>query len=149
MKKRKAIQSLALFTLFIATATASASASPLLVSGKTHAKSGKCTNATLKGTYIYRETGIKNGVPYAEVGREVYDGMGKVVTDFQGSDGKSGRLTATYKVGEDCIKKAVYSNGQSFTAYISPDGSKWSYVMSNVPGSEPSALSGWEVKVND
>ena len=79
----------------------------------------------------------------------MYDGIGRVVTDFQGSDGKSGRLIATYEVSADCVKKAVYSNGESFTACISPDGSKWSYVMSNVPGDEPSALSGWEMKVSD
>ena len=147
MKRKIATQALALLTLLIS--TTSASASPLLISSEINAASIKCTNATLKGTYIYRETGIKNGAPYAQVGREVYDGIGRVVTDFQGSDGKSGRLTATYKVGADCTKKAIYSNGQSFTAYISPDGSKWSYVMSNVPGNEPSAISGWEIKVSD
>jgi hypothetical protein len=147
MKRKIAIQSLTLFTLLVS--TISASASPLLISSEPNSTSVKCTNSTLKGTYIYRETGVKNGVPYAQVGREVYDGIGRVVTDFQGSDGKSGKLIATYEVSADCVKKAVYSDGKSFTAYISPDGSKWSYVMSNVPGDEPSALSGWEMKVSD
>lgn len=147
MIRKTATQGLALLTLLIS--TTSASASPLLTSSEVNAASIKCNNATLKGTYIYRETGVKNGVPYAQVGREVYDGIGRVVTDFQGSDGKSGRLIATYEVSADCVKKAVYSDGKSFTAFISPDGSKWSYVMSNVPGDEPSALSGWEMKVSD
>ena len=147
MKKKIAVQSLTLFTLLIS--TISASASPLLISNEPNSTSVKCTNSTLKGTYIYRETGVKNGVPYAQVGREVYDGIGRVITDFQGSDGKSGRLIATYEVSADCVKKAVYSDGKSFTAYISPDGSKWSYVMSNIPGDKPSALSGWEMKVSD
>ncbi|MFN5161377.1 MAG: hypothetical protein ACK5IA_05765 [Cyanobacteriota bacterium] len=33
-----------------------------------------CSNATLKGTYLYNESGVLNGKPYAESGREVYDG---------------------------------------------------------------------------
>ena len=147
MKRKIAIQALTLLTLFVS--VISVSASPLLNSSEPKKVNFKCSNSTLKGTYIYRETGVKNGVPYAQVGREVYDGIGRVVTDFQGSDGKSGRLIATYEVSADCVKKAVYSDGKSFTAYISPDGSKWSYVMSNVPGDEPSALSGWEMKVSD
>ena len=33
-----------------------------------------CSNATLKGTYLYSESGMLNGKPYAESGSEVYDG---------------------------------------------------------------------------
>ena len=145
--KKIAIQGLASFAFLVS--AISVSASPLLISSEPHTTSAKCNNSILRGTYIYRHSGVKNGVPYAQAGREVYDGIGKVVIDYQGSDGKSGRLIATYEVSADCIKKAVYSDGKTFTAYLSPDGSKWSYVMSNVPGDQPSALSGWEMKVSD
>jgi len=61
-----------------------------------------CSNATLKGTYLYNESGVLNGKPYAESGREVYDGRG---------------------------------------------GSRFVYTITAAPGSQPTALSGSEVRV--
>ncbi len=45
-----------------------------------------CSNATLKGTYLYSESGVLNGNPYAESGREVYDGQGGIVLSYSDSD---------------------------------------------------------------
>ena len=86
-----------------------------------------CTNATLKGTYLYSESGVLNGKPYAESGREVYDGQGGLVLSYRGSDGSGG------------VEKA--------TSFVSPDGSRFVYTITAAPGSQPTALSGSELRV--
>ena len=86
-----------------------------------------CTNATLKGTYLYSESGVLNGKPYAESGREVYDGQGRLVLSYRGSDGSGG------------VEKA--------TSFVIPDGSRFVYTITAAPGSQPTALSGSEVRV--
>ena len=75
-----------------------------------------CSNATLKGTYLYSESG-----------REVYDGQGGIVLSYRGSDGSGG------------VEKA--------TSFISPDGSRFVYTITAAPGSQPTALSGSELRV--
>ncbi|MGA1483522.1 MAG: hypothetical protein ACO32Y_08390, partial [Vulcanococcus sp.] len=84
-----------------------------------------CSNATLKGTYLYNESGVLNGKPYAESGREVYDGRGGIVLSYQGSDGAGGVEKATYNVNPNCIGTAIYPDGQKATSFISPDGSRF------------------------
>jgi len=106
-----------------------------------------CSNATLKGTYLYNESGILNGKLYAESGREVYDGRGGIVLSYQGSDGSGGVEKATYSVSADCIGTATYPDGQKATSFISPDGSRFVYTITAAPGSQPTALSGSEVRV--
>ncbi len=106
-----------------------------------------CSNATLKGTYLYNESGVLNGKPYAESGREVYDGRGGIVLSYQGSDGSGGVEKATYSVSADCIGTATYPDGQKATSFISPDGSRFVYTITAAPGSQPTALSGSEVRV--
>ena len=95
----------------------------LVAGSAASAKPLPCSNATLKGTYLYNESGVLNGKPYAESGREVYDGQGGIVLSFQGSDGSGGVEQATYSVSADCIGTATYPDGQ------------------------PTALSGSEVRV--
>jgi hypothetical protein len=94
-----------------------------------------CSNATLKGTYLYSESGVLNGKPYAESGREVYDGRGGIVLSYQGSDGSGG------------VEKATYPDGQKANSFISPDGSRFVYTIRAAPGDQPTALSGSEVRV--
>ena len=106
-----------------------------------------CSNATLKGTYLYSESGVLNGKPYAESGREVYDGRGGIVLSYQGSDGSGGVEKATYSVSVDCIGTATYPDGQKATSFISPDGSRFVYTITAAPGGQPTALSGSEVRV--
>ena len=124
-----------LIVLAMAAASA-ASASPL-----------PCSNATLKGTYLYNHSGVLDGQPYAESGREVYDGQGGIVLSFQGSDGSGAVKRATYTVSADCIGTASYPDGQKATSFISPDGSRFAYTITAAPGSQPTALSGSEVRV--
>jgi hypothetical protein len=106
-----------------------------------------CSNATLKGTYLYSESGVLNGKPYAESGREVYDGQGGIVLSYRGSDGSGGVEKATYNVNPNCIGTATYPDGQKATSFISPDGSRFVYTITAAPGGQPTALSGSEVRV--
>jgi hypothetical protein len=100
-----------------------------------------CSNATLKGTYLYNESGVLNGKPYAESGREVYDGRGGIVLSYRGSDGAGGVEKATYSVSADCIGTAIYPDGQKATSFVSPDGSRFVYTITAAPGSQPTAIS--------
>jgi hypothetical protein len=43
----------------------------LAACGTASANQRACSNATLKGTYLLSESGVLNGKPYAESGREV------------------------------------------------------------------------------
>jgi hypothetical protein len=107
-----------------------------------------CSNATLKGTYLYNASGVLNGKPYAESGREVYDGQGGIVLSYRGSDGSGGVERATYSVSADCIGTATYPDGQKATSFISPDGSRFVYTITAAPGGQPTALSGTETRVS-
>ena len=129
------IARLPLILLALAAASA-ASATPL-----------PCSNATLKGTYLYSESGVLNGKPYAESGREVYDGQGCIVLSYRGSDGSGGVEKATYSLSADCIATATYPDGQKATSFISPDGSRFVYTITAAPGGQTTALSGSEVRV--
>jgi hypothetical protein len=112
------------------------------------AQSSRCNNATLKGTYLYNHSGVLNGKPYAESGREVYDGQGGLVLSYRGSDGSGGLEKATYSVSADCIGTASYPDGQKATSFLSPDGSRFVYTITSAPGSQPTALSGSEIRVD-
>ena len=120
---------------------------PLLSAPWALAKPPSCSNATLKGTYLYSESGVLNGRPYAESGREVYDGRGGIVLSYRGSDGAGGVEKATYSVSADCIGTATYPDGQKATSFVSPDGSRFVYTITAAPGGQPTALSGSEVRV--
>ena len=109
--------------------------------------STRCSNATLKGTYIYSSVGMLDGKPYAESGREVYDGKGGVELTYSGTDNASGTMRATYNVSPDCIGRAIYPYGQTLVSFISPDGSRFTYTITRGPGNKPTALSGWEIRV--
>jgi hypothetical protein len=54
---------------------------------------------------------------------------------------------ATYTVSADCIGTASYPDGQKATSFISPDGNRFVYTITAAPGSQPTALSGSEVRV--
>ncbi len=108
----------------------------------------QCSIATLKGVYIYSSIGFMDGKPYAESGREIYDGEGNVELTYSGTGGVTGTMRTKYSVSADCIGKAVYPYGQSLVSFISPDGSRFSYTITRGPGEKPTALSGWEIRVS-
>lgn len=107
----------------------------------------RCSIATLKGTYLYSSIGVLDGKPYAESGREVYDGKGGVELSFSGSGGATGTMRTRYTVSPDCVGKAVYPYGQTLSSFISPDGSRFVYTITRGPSDRPTALSGWEIRV--
>jgi len=82
---------------------------------------------------VVRGPGTLDGRPYAESGREVYDGQGGIVL--------------TYSVSAECIGAMVYPDGQKATSFISPDGSRFTYTITAAPGSKGRALSGMEIRV--
>jgi hypothetical protein len=135
LRRRYRLATIKVFALALVAGSA-ASAQPL-----------PCSKATLKGTYLYNESGVLNGKPYAESGREVYDGRGGIVLSYQGSDGAGGVEKATYNVNPNCIGTAIYPDGQKATSFISPDGSRFVYTITAAPGSQSTALSGSEVRV--
>jgi hypothetical protein len=108
----------------------------------------QCSIATLKGVYIYSSIGFLDGKPYAESGREIYDGKGNVELTYSGTGGVTGTMRTKYSVSADCIGKAVYPYGQSLVSFISPDGSRFSYINRRGPGDRSTALSGWEIRVS-
>jgi len=112
------------------------------------APSSRCNNATLKGTYLYSSVGMLDGNPYAESGREVYDGKGGIVLSYRGSDGSGGVEKATYSVNPDCTATATYPDTQKATSFVSPDGSRFVYTITRGPGVRPTVLSGWEIRVD-
>ena len=112
------------------------------------APSSRCTNATLKGTYLYSSVGMLDGKPYAEAGREVYDGKGGVELTYRGTGGATGTMRTTYSVSNDCISTTKYPDGEETTGFISPDGSRLVYTIKAAPGSKPTALSGLEIRVD-
>jgi hypothetical protein len=108
----------------------------------------QCSVETLKGVYIYSSIGFLDGKPYAESGREIYDGKGGVELTFSGTGGATGTMRTKYSVSPDCTGTAVYPYGQIIHSFISPDGSRFSYTMTSAPNSKPIALSGWEIRVS-
>jgi len=121
---------------------------PLALGASASAAPQGCSNATLKGIYLYSESGVLNGRSYSESGREVYDGQGGLVLTYRGSDGSGGSERGTYRVSADCIGTATYPDGQTVTSFISPDGSRFTYTITRGPGERPTALSGWEIRVS-
>ena len=120
---------------------------PLALASAAVAAPQACSTATLKGTYLYNHGGVLNGKPYAESGREVYDGKGGIVLTYQGSDGASGVEQGRYSVSADCVIRAAYGDGQKATGFSSPDGSRFTYTITQAPGAGGTALAGSELRV--
>lgn len=122
-------------------------ASPALAGGKPGQVAATCSNATLKGTYLYQSNGIVEGKAYSEAGKEVYDGAGGVVVSYVGTNGaveERGR----YSVNPDCSGKIIYSStGEGNAIFVSPSGDRFVYVVSGTAGKGVNALSGWEIRV--
>jgi hypothetical protein len=117
----------------------------------TGAAAAKCSEATLRGTYLFAYQGFtvsgKDRGPFAVAGYEVYDGLGNSssVSTFS-TNGKITRLdrvTGTYTVNADCTGSSVYSDGTRYDDFIAPDGSTLVFVQTN-PGT---VAAGFEPRV--
>jgi len=90
-----------------------------------------CSTGSLKGTYRYSARGLRRGgIPYVEVGFESFDGRGKVANAYSNSNTPEvNHETATYTLGRDCVAKIDYSDGDSYTGFVTPDGSSVSWLQ--------------------
>ncbi|MBU6282405.1 hypothetical protein KGQ64_09210 [bacterium] len=131
-------------TLAATLATATVAHALPVVSGVPRA----CSTATLKGTYLYSLTGVLAGKPYAESGRETFDGAGGSVLTYTGSDGKTTTTTGRYELDANCDGQTHYPDDTNYRIYVSPDGSRATYTL--VPSSKDadSAIAGSEIRVS-
>ena len=99
---------------------------------------GKCSEATLDGTYLFAEDGVlltdNDQVPFALAGYQVYNGNGKVKGvqsgNFGGEVFRKEPFTGTYTVKADCTATVTYAGGdEQFDLFLDPDGSKFTLVQ--------------------
>ena len=102
-----------------------------------NASRAKCSEATLKGTYLFAQNGVEikgdEQRPFAIAGYEVFDGNGKVKgvdsSNFNGEITRNERFSGTYSVNADCTGTATYSDGTRYDQFIAPDGSILTFVL--------------------
>lgn len=113
----------------------------------------KCTNATLKGRYLFASTGtgfppsfgVTEKTEGGAAGYHVFDGNGhgkdyvtfvlKGVVQLLASSGTPGPLPLTYHVNHDCTGTyEVLGGGPTFDIFVSPDG-EWLSAINTNPGS--------------
>jgi hypothetical protein len=102
-----------------------------------NASRAKCSEATLKGTYLFAQNGVEikgdEQRPVAIAGYEVFDGNGKVKgvdsSNFNGEITRNERFSGTYSVNADCTGTATYSDGTRYDQFIAPDGSILTFVL--------------------
>jgi hypothetical protein len=107
---------------------------------KDETEAAKCSEATLKGTYLFAADGVQikgdEQLPFSYAGYEVFDGQGKVKQVFTlNINGKkvirNETLSGTYTVKADCTGTATYADGSRFDQFIAPDGSQLTFVQTH------------------
>jgi hypothetical protein len=107
---------------------------------KDETEAAKCSEATLKGTYLFAADGVQikgdEHIPFSYAGYEVYDGQGKVKQVFTlNINGKkvirNETLSGTYTVKADCTGTATYADGSRYDQFIAPDGSQLTFVQTH------------------
>jgi hypothetical protein len=107
-----------------------------------NASGAKCSEATLKGTYLFAQNGVEikgnEQRPFALAGYDVFDGQGKVrgvsSGNFGGEVFRKDPFTGTYSVKANCTGTVTFRGGGSATqgdVFIAPDGSKFAFVRTN------------------
>ena len=97
----------------------------------------KCSNATLKGTYLFAADGVEikgdEQLPFAYASYVVFDGNGKakgvVSSNFNGEVSRKQSISGTYTVKANCTGTAIISDGTHYDQFIAPDGSKLTFVQ--------------------
>src|SRR5437764_2897974 len=90
-----------------------------------HAKSMKCSNATLKGHYSALLNGSVNGLPFAALDLVIADGAGNISgtgTVVVNGSPMPTTFTATYAVNPDCSGSFVSDTGTTENVTVSLDG---------------------------
>jgi hypothetical protein len=103
------------------------------------ASGAKCSEATLKGTYLFAQNGVEikgdEQRPFALAGYDVFDGNGEVKglasANFDGQTFRNEPLSGTYSVKANCTGTITFTNGTRYDTYIAPDGSKFAFVRTN------------------
>ena len=105
------------------------------------ATGAKCSEATLKGTYLFAQNGVEikgdEQRPFALAGYDVFDGNGKVrgvsSGNFGGEVFRKDPFTGTYTVKANCTGTVTFRDGAAAQGdmFIAPDGSKFAFVRTN------------------
>jgi hypothetical protein len=103
------------------------------------ATGAKCSEATLKGTYLFAQNGVEikgnDQLPFAIAGYDVFDGNGEVKGvasgNFNGKISRNEPLPGTYSVKANCTGTFTFTNGTRYDMFIAPDGSKFAFVRTN------------------
>jgi hypothetical protein len=110
--------------------------------GEDASSRAKCSNATLKGTYLFAENGVEikgNGDqrPFAIAGYDVFDGQGEVKGvdsgNINGEVFRKDPFTGTYTVKANCTGTVTFRDGTAIHGdiFIAPDGSKFAFVRTD------------------
>jgi hypothetical protein len=99
----------------------------------------KCSEATLKGTYLFAQNGVeikgKDQRPFAIAGYDVFDGNGEVKGvasgNFNGETFRNEPGSGTYSVKANCTGTFTFTNGTRYDMFIASDGSKFTFVRTN------------------
>jgi hypothetical protein len=91
-----------------------------------------CSVATLKGHYTYWAQGVDaEGKVTAEVGSEMFDGAGNIVTMLStAGSAEVTKDTGTYTVNADCTGTSTYASGSTYTMHIAPSGDSFVFASS-------------------
>jgi hypothetical protein len=105
------------------------------------ASRAKCSEATLKGTYLFAQNGVRikgnDQRPFALAGFDVFDGQGEVKGvasgNFDGKTFRNDRFSGTYTVKADCTGTLTIRDGAAThgDVFIAPDGSKYAFVRTD------------------
>src|SRR5215217_6008613 len=103
-----------------------------------NASGAKCSEATLKGRYLFAQNGVEikgnDQRPFAIAGYDVFDGNGEVKGvasgNFNGETFRNDRFTGTYSVKANCTGTVTFKDGAATQGdvFIAPDGSKFAFV---------------------
>jgi hypothetical protein len=104
-----------------------------------NASRAKCSEATLKGRYLFAADGVEikgnDQRPFAIAGYDVFDGNGEVKglasANFNGQTFRNEPLPGTYSVKANCTGTITFTNGTRYDTFIAPDGSKFAFVRTN------------------
>jgi hypothetical protein len=109
-----------------------------LCRGRERLQRAKCSNATLKGTYLFAQNGVEikgnDQLPFAIAGYDVFDGNGEVrgvsSGNFGGEVFRKDPFTGTYTVKANCTGTVTFRDGAAAQGdmFIAPDGSKFAFV---------------------
>ena len=106
-----------------------------------NASRAKCSEATLKGTYLFAQNGVEikgdEQRPFALAGYDVFDGQGEVKghasANFNGKTFRNDRFSGTYTVKANCTGALTIRDGAATHGdiFIAPDGSKFAFVRTD------------------